>query len=286
MARCPDSPPHEVLLLHASRRRELSRAAADAAAEFVNTRPARFGRGAIATFTTAAAHGCADLPIAQDGLGRISNDESHFDEPNVLAHVRFNDRTIDGKKTLFIEEVQSDWHQAGKREGYQAPRSSRRIEASIAMPRRVSFIARTSHARASANRMSARRPQTPRTTRHEIERGTRDAMARVPDAPFKTTWPELSLKRMIRYAAENGYDKIAWTPGEVQAERYDLSKQVEPNRWASERVARMTSRLSEGCFGKSSRDNVRGAARRLDRQRGHGQDRRRHREVSRSMRRA
>lgn len=29
------------------------------------------------------------------------------------------------------------------------------------------------------------------------------------------------------YAAENGYDRIAWTTGEQQAERYDLSKQVD-----------------------------------------------------------
>ena len=29
----------------------------------------------------------------------------------------------------------------------------------------------------------------------------------VPDAPFKTTWHELTMKRMIRYAAENGYDR-------------------------------------------------------------------------------
>src|ERR1700691_2219973 len=49
----------------------------------------------------------------------------------------------------------------------------------------------------------------------------------VPDAPFKTTWPELAMKRMIRYAAENGYEKVAWTTGETQAARYDLSKQVE-----------------------------------------------------------
>ncbi len=49
----------------------------------------------------------------------------------------------------------------------------------------------------------------------------------VPDAPFKKTWHEFALKRMIRYAAENGYDKLAWTTGEQQAERYDLSKQVE-----------------------------------------------------------
>ena len=50
---------------------------------------------------------------------------------------------------------------------------------------------------------------------------------RVPDAPFKTTWPELSLKRMIRYAAENGYDRITWDTGETSAERYDLSKHID-----------------------------------------------------------
>ena len=32
---------------------------------------------------------------------------------------------------------------------------------------------------------------------------------------------------MIRYAAENGYDRISWTPGEQQAARYDLSKQID-----------------------------------------------------------
>lgn len=41
---------------------------------------------------------------------------SHFDEPNILAHVRFNDRTIAGKKTLFLEEIQSDFGQAFRRE--------------------------------------------------------------------------------------------------------------------------------------------------------------------------
>lgn len=34
----------------------------------------------------------------------------HFDEPNVVAHLRLKDRVdASGKKTLFIEEVQSDW---------------------------------------------------------------------------------------------------------------------------------------------------------------------------------
>ena len=40
---------------------------------------------------------------------------SHFDEPNVLAHVRFNERTdAEGKRVLFIEEIQSDFLQEKK----------------------------------------------------------------------------------------------------------------------------------------------------------------------------
>jgi len=49
----------------------------------------------------------------------------------------------------------------------------------------------------------------------------------LPNAPFKKTWHELVLKRMIREAAEKGYDRLSWTPGEAQAERYNLSKQVD-----------------------------------------------------------
>jgi len=48
----------------------------------------------------------------------------------------------------------------------------------------------------------------------------------VPDAPFKNTWHELAMKRLINYASENGYDKIAITPGAEQAKRYDLSKYI------------------------------------------------------------
>jgi hypothetical protein len=45
---------------------------------------------------------------------------SHFDQPNILAHTRLTDRTdADGKKVLFVEEIQSDWHQAGRDKGYK-----------------------------------------------------------------------------------------------------------------------------------------------------------------------
>jgi len=48
----------------------------------------------------------------------------------------------------------------------------------------------------------------------------------VPDAPLKKTWYEMVFRRIARMAAEGGYDSVAWTPGEVQAERYNLSKEV------------------------------------------------------------
>jgi len=41
---------------------------------------------------------------------------SHWDEPNILAHMRMNDRTIDGKKSLHLEEIQSDWGQQLRKE--------------------------------------------------------------------------------------------------------------------------------------------------------------------------
>ena len=48
----------------------------------------------------------------------------------------------------------------------------------------------------------------------------------IPSAPFEKNWHELAMKRMLRLAAEEGYDYVAWTTGEQQAERYSLSQHV------------------------------------------------------------
>ena len=120
----------------------------------------------------------------------LSYQSPHWEEPNVLAHVRMNDRVLpDGRKVLFLEEVQSDWHQAGRRKGYRAA-----------------------------------------GTKSDTPRGWGDTgggSGAVPDAPFKGDgWKKLAMKRMLAYASENGYDGVAWTNGEMQAARYDLRKQV------------------------------------------------------------
>lgn len=59
------------------------------------------------------------LMTLPDSKGGVYKD-GHFEEPNVLAHIRMKDRTgPNGEKLLHLEEIQSDWHQQGRKKGYR-----------------------------------------------------------------------------------------------------------------------------------------------------------------------
>jgi hypothetical protein len=155
---------------------------------------------------------------------------SHWDEKNVLAHVRFNDRTdANGNKVLFIEEIQSDWHQEGRKKGY---RGDNKLPEGMKVEwhyDEYGLIDRSGNAGLTVTKQYLQNlygdSNIETATSHFIKAlEAKVGQTKVPDAPFSKTWHEFVLKRMLRYAAENGYDKIAWTTGEQQAERYDLSK--------------------------------------------------------------
>ena len=142
----------------------------------------------------------------------------HYDEPNVLAHVRFNERTdANGKRTLFIEEIQSDWNIEGRKKGYRA--NEQELKALQVQHEEVARRTRGMYAHKGE----------PGYDEYQASLDRLDAAKNgIPSTPFKQgAWQELTLKRMIRWAAENGFDQIAWTPGEVQQDRYDLSKQAD-----------------------------------------------------------
>ena len=143
----------------------------------------------------------------------------HFEESNVLAHMRLNDRTSpNGDRILFIEEIQSDWHQKGRDEGYQK-------SGEVTQESAKEFFGITD------DDWSQMTPDTRQSYVDEINEGgqhiEQGKRGQVPDAPLKKTWHEMSFRRVARMAAEEGYDAIAWTPGKMQAERYDLSKRVD-----------------------------------------------------------
>jgi hypothetical protein len=168
---------------------------------------------------------------------------SHFDQPNILAHMRVNDRVVDGKKTLFIEEVQSDWHQAGRKKGYDTPEAKAAEQQKLdnILTERQSLLDEQRRLEELALPYTSQGKDAPsdivdrwsvvsnriNNLQTEQNRLGRTFGQGVPDAPFKTTWHELSLKRAIQEASEKGYDQIAFTTGKTQAERYDLSKQVD-----------------------------------------------------------
>lgn len=238
-----------------------------------------------------------------------SNDSMriHWGRPGVLAHARVQDMTAaDGGKVLFVEEIQSDWHNAGQKSGYvpkdrqaaikqffdyneymrnrrwtdedrqiledlkkeafpeykAAQESYARLWAQFNSPGAIRdlrdriaetvFQGNTEQAETYMMGLSADSTHDSLrwlANRHRIppfedsaaevlsdfikrweeaEGKMRDAEERifytkvegVPDAPFSKNYHEYVMKNLLREAAENGYDYVAWTTGKTQEERW------------------------------------------------------------------
>jgi len=170
---------------------------------------------------------------------------SHFSEPNILAHIRVNDRVdADGKKMLLIEEIQSDWHQAGREKGYNTPekRATEQKKLDDLLTERQQLLERQKQLEDLASPYTSQGKDAPsnildewnsvsnRINRLQTEQnrlGRNFGDTGVPDAPFKDTWYQLALKRVLKHAADNGYERVGLTTGKQQAQRFDLSKQVD-----------------------------------------------------------
>lgn len=156
-----------------------------------------------------------------DGDNSLNYKSTHWDEPNVLAHMRMSDRLIGNHKSLHLDEIQSDWHQQGRDKGYRKDTKGWTAE--------WADEPKFSHASwnvkdADGNIVTTIVGPKDSTPQSIIAAAAKGA---VPDAPFEKTWHELALKRAVYEAATKGYDRLSWTPGEAQAARYDLSKQVD-----------------------------------------------------------
>jgi hypothetical protein len=162
-------------------------------------------------------------------VGKSSFKSSHFDQPNIVVHVRSNERMVDGKKVLFIEEVQSDWAQKGKKEGFKGDKPKFTVEyvgnSGVRLLADGNVIDQSTMDR--FNSLFNGDESYYIESFKDAVQNTKNRYA-VPSMPFRQTdqWVKLAIRRMLIHASENGFDAIAWTTGSVQAERYDLSKQV------------------------------------------------------------
>ena len=177
----------------------------------------------------------------------------------VLLHYRTTDRRIDGKQYLFIEELQSDWGQQGRRRGFREPQTETTAQLANAYDsanRRFEDLMQQLKSKfKDANQFAglvfdlefgqgedvvfarARRLSSPEfvaaneallkdlvsawNARRDIA-AKRDADKAVPRGPIVTStdaWVQLGLKQILMQAVNEGYYGIAFINGMPEAKR-------------------------------------------------------------------
>jgi len=158
------------------------------------------------------------LPQLLDGFA-VSG---HFGgKRNIVVSARTKVRDYaDGKKILFIEEIQSDVHQRGRRYGYEGEDVQPRIDKLRKKidEVRAQYSVKDNEMRAAAktpgpdySRLRNERDALDREiNRLEMQRHDLESAYKIPQAPFKTTWDQFAFKKLVQHAAEQGLDGVAW----------------------------------------------------------------------------
>lgn len=160
----------------------------------------------------------------------------HFGgEPDILTSLMVKDRQDrEGDKVLHVDELQSDWAQQGRKQGFSGEPSDeaeKRLTdflASLGQRTGMDVTSMWPHvAMEAANALGERDMLHQLAEERDAERKRNKSI--IKPAPYVTKtedWVDLGLKRALREAAEKGYDKLAWSPGSTIADRYDLAKHV------------------------------------------------------------
>jgi hypothetical protein len=165
----------------------------------------------------------------RDGKTGEQYTSSHFsDIPNYVAHMRLNERTdAEGNNGLFIEELQSDRHQAGRERGYEGDIKPISAEENKRLSQLTRELFELEYNGIDESNPTQEFIELNREYTELSNRSEKYIKSNVPDAPFRKDWSLQLFKRALRDAVESGKQWIGWTTGDTQAERYDLSKQID-----------------------------------------------------------
>ena len=159
-----------------------------------------------------------------------AEDNIHFGdagEGRAVAWVRFGETTdADGKRVLVIDEIQSKRHQDGRESGYRPSDVDKWLKD------HNTEVIETGEFYEFYKDGELDKRFSKGLLHYDINKAKNlyvsgYVKSSVPEAPFEKNWHELAMKRMLRYAAENGFDKVAWTTGDQQAERYNIGDVIE-----------------------------------------------------------
>jgi len=160
---------------------------------------------------------------------------SHWDEPNVISHLRMNERTYQGKKVAFMEELQSDWAREGRSKGF-----SDQVKIDWKP---------TKNGDLNATYQGKDLTITPEGSKFYVyEKGgllgrTADTLEQakmyaqnhvgfgIPNNPLLKNWQEPTIKRALKDAVDSDAEYFAWINGEQTSARYNLATYLEDAKW-------------------------------------------------------
>lgn len=171
---------------------------------------------------------------------------SHWpDDVNPIAHIRVTDRSDrNGRNLLHVEEIQSDLHQEGRKIGYRDPNAPQLadIEREVRdSNRELKNIQDAARARGLTEHQTLDTPESidwynrrrPLAARHREALLNND---RLPNLPFKSSWQELAVKRILRLAADEGYDGVSWSNGDQVGLRLGTAEQLRGARESYDKI--------------------------------------------------
>jgi hypothetical protein len=143
-----------------------------------------------------------------------------------------------GKRLLHVEELQSDWGQDGRDQGFNTGEATKAYQdhtqgVKDRFRQKLSWMGDDAaiEKRMAETPVSEMAAHTGDLDRHrELGKAAADERGKAPTAPYVQNtqhWTDLALKNVLREAALGNYDGVVFTPGQAQADRYGLEKQLD-----------------------------------------------------------
>jgi len=156
---------------------------------------------------------------------------SHWDEPNVISHLRMNERTYKGKKVAFMEELQSDWAREGRDKGFTKEWTEKSAkESGYSVYKAKSNLGNDAYFLDGKN-TSAIGFDTKEQAWEGLFEHLKNISSSVPNNPLLKNWQEPAVKRALREAVESDASYFSWINGEQTSARYNLSTQIDNVNW-------------------------------------------------------
>jgi hypothetical protein len=147
-----------------------------------------------------------------------------------------------GKRLLHVEELQSDWGQEGRDQGFNTGAARKayddhvddmraRMRQKLLDQGLPENVAKPLYEGSAPWQLAKYHGETDQQKLTELDKAAyAEATKKMPPpAPYVQStqhWTDLALKNVLREAALGNYDGVVFTPGQAQADRYGLEKQV------------------------------------------------------------